>query len=589
MSTSVDRAQVDAEIRQVIKLRHANPHHVLGIHPVDGGLALRAFRPGAEAMYALPDAGGRIPLEHREGGVFEAFVPGHAGVFAYRLEVAYPDGNTFVFRDPYSFLPTLGDMDIYFAGEGRHQRLWEKLGAHFMHHQGASGVSFAVWAPMADGVSVVGDFNSWDGRLHSMRSLGGSGIWELFVPELGEGARYKFEIRPKSGPLPFLKGDPLAFRTEVPPATASVVHSLQHYRWSDEKWLAARAEGGLLKKPISIYEVHLSSWRRVVEEGNRPMTYREIAPALADYVTRMGFTHVELLPVAEHPYGGSWGYQVSSYFAPTARHGHPDDLRFLIDTLHQHNIGVFVDWVPAHFPKDAHALARFDGTALYEHEDPRKGYHPDWGTLVFNYGRNEVRNFLIANALFWIDQYHVDGLRVDAVASMLYLDYSRQPGEWIPNRWGGRENEEAISFIRELNDLVGRTHPGVTMIAEESTAWPKVTAPPYDGGLGFHLKWNMGWMHDVLEYFKTDPIFRQFHHNQMTFAMWYGYSEHFILPLSHDEVVHMKRSLLEKMPNDRWQKLANLRTLLSWMWAHPGRKLLFMGGEFAQESEWNHN
>jgi 1,4-alpha-glucan branching enzyme len=436
---------------------------------------------------------------------------------------------------------------------------------------------------------VVGDFNSWDGRLHAMRALGASGIWELFVPEVGEGARYKFEISVQGGGPRMLKADPFAFRSEVPPATASVVHDLKHFHWTDRGWLESRAASDLSRKPLSIYEVHLGSWRWVLENGGRPMTYREMAPALADYVVQTGFSHVELLPVAEHPFAGSWGYQVTGYYAPTARYGHPDDLRFLINYLHQRGIGVLLDWVPGHFPKDAHGLARFDGTALYEHQDPRQGTHPDWGTLIFNLGRNEVRNFLLANALFWIEEYHLDGLRVDAVASMLYLDYSRGPGQWIPNRAGGRENEEAISFLRELTNLIRRKHPGVAMMAEESTAWPKVSAPASEGGLGFHFKWNMGWMHDTLAYFSKDPIYRAYHHRQLTFGLLYAFSEHFVLPLSHDEVVHGKGSLLGKMPGDPWQRAANLRALLAWMWAHPGKKLLFMGGEFGQQREWNHD
>nr|WP_255653399.1 1,4-alpha-glucan branching protein GlgB [Myxococcus sp. XM-1-1-1] len=529
-------------------------------------------------------------MSHRLGGVFEARVNGRDKTFGYLLEVEYPGKRVFTLRDPYSFLPTLGEMDLYYAGEGRHERLWERMGAHLSHHNGTRGVAFAVWAPTAAGVSVVGDFNSWDGRLHAMRRMGASGIWELFVPEVGEGARYKFEIRPGQGGPRVLKSDPFAFRTEVPPATASVVHDLGRYAWGDTPWLETRAKHeDVAHQPWSVYEVHLGSWRRVVEDGDRPMTYRELAPALAEYVKYMGFTHVELLPVSEHPYGGSWGYQVSGYYAPTARFGHPDDFRFLVDHLHQEGIGVIVDWVPGHFPRDAHALGEFDGTALYEHADPRKGAQPDWGTLVFNFGRNEVRNFLIANALFWIEEYHIDGLRVDAVASMLYLDYSRKQGEWIPNRWGGRENEEAIQFLRELNDTVRRKHPGVVVIAEESTAWPKVSAPTSEGGLGFHFKWNMGWMHDTLSYFSKDPIYRQYHHNQLTFGLLYAFSEHFMLPLSHDEVVHGKGSLYGRMPGDPWQKRANLRALFAWMWAHPGKKLLFMGGEFGQPAEWNHD
>jgi 1,4-alpha-glucan branching enzyme len=582
-----DRQQIDAEIQLITELRHPEPHRVLGIHPDGDGVVIRAFRPDAATIHVIPDFGGRIPMEHRKGGVFEARLNGRDQVFSYLIEVEYPGGKVFTLRDPYSFTPTIGELDLYYAGEGRHEKLWDRMGAHLIHHHGVAGVSFAVWAPTAAGVSVVGDFNSWDGRLHTMRRMGASGIWELFIPEVGEGTRYKFEIRPNGGGVPMLKADPFAFRTEVPPATASVVHDLRHFAWSDEKWLTSRGEGIPAQKPWSVYEVHLGSWRRIVEDGDRPMTYRELAPALSDYLKKVGFTHVELLPVAEHPYGPSWGYQVGNYYAPSARFGHPDDLRFLVNHLHEEGIGVIVDWVPGHFPKDAHALGKFDGTALYEHADPRQGTQPDWGTLVFNFGRNEVRNFLIANALFWIEEYHVDGLRVDAVASMLYLDYSRRAGEWVPNRWGGRENEEAIAFLRELNEVIRRKHPGVVMIAEESTAWPKVSQPVSEGGLGFHFKWNMGWMHDTLRYFSKDPIYRQHHHNDMTFGLLYAFSENFMLPLSHDEVVHGKGSLYGKMPGDPWQKRANLRALLAWMWAHPGKKLLFMGGEFGQHAEWS--
>ncbi len=587
MRKPADRQQIDAEIQQITELRHPEPHRILGIHPDGDGVVVRAYRPDATAIHVVLDAGGRIPMTHRHGGVFEARINGKEQTFSYLLEVEYPGNKVFTLRDPYSFMPTLGDMDLYYAGEGRHERLWERMGAHLIHHHGVAGAAFAVWAPTAAGVSVVGDFNGWDGRLHAMRRMGASGIWELFIPEVGEGTRYKFEIRPNSGGPPLLKSDPFAFRTEVPPATASVVHDLKRFSWTDTKWLSTRGAGEPARKPWSVYEAHLGSWRRVVEDGDRPMTYREMAPALADYVKQLGFTHVELLPVAEHPYGPSWGYQVGNYYAPTARYGHPDDLRFLINHLHEQGIGVIVDWVPGHFPRDLHALGQFDGTALYEHADPRQGSQPDWGTLVFNFGRNEVRNFLIANALFWIEEYHVDGLRVDAVASMLYLDYSRKHGEWVPNRWGGRENEEAIAFLRELNETVGRKHPGVVVIAEESTAWPKVSQPVSEGGLGFHFKWNMGWMHDTLLYFSKDPVFRQHHHNNMTFGLLYAFSEHFMLPLSHDEVVHGKGSLYGKLPGDPWQKRANLRALLAWMWAHPGKKLLFMGGEFGQHREWS--
>ncbi|RKH59531.1 1,4-alpha-glucan branching protein GlgB [Corallococcus llansteffanensis] len=590
MRKPADRAQVDAELQRVVELRHPEPHSVLGVHPDGDGMVVRTYRPEAVSLHVLPEFGGKVPMVHRTGGVFEARINGRTEPFSYLLEVEYPGKKVFTLRDPYSFLPTLGELDLYFAGEGRHERLWERMGAHLIHHNGVKGVSFAVWAPTAASVSVVGDFNGWDGRLHSMRRMGSSGIWELFVPEVGEGTRYKFEIRPGHGGGRLLKSDPFAFRTETPPATASVVHDLDRYAWGDSAWLESRGQQkDVAHRPWSVYEVHLGSWRRVVEDGDRPMTYRELAPELSRYVKETGFTHVELMPVSEHPYGGSWGYQVGGYYAPTSRFGHPDDFRYLVDYLHQEGIGILVDWVPGHFPRDSHALGNFDGTSLYEHADPRKGAQPDWGTLVFNFGRNEVRNFLIANALFWLEEYHIDGLRVDAVASMLYLDYSRKQGEWIPNRWGGRENEEAIQFLRELNDIIRRKHPGVVVIAEESTAWPKVSQPTSEGGLGFHFKWNMGWMHDTLSYFGKDPIHRQYHHNQLTFGLLYAFSEHFMLPLSHDEVVHGKGSLYSRMPGDPWQKRANLRALFAWMWAHPGKKLVFMGGEFGQPAEWNHD
>ncbi|HKC61328.1 MAG TPA: 1,4-alpha-glucan branching protein GlgB [Myxococcales bacterium] len=582
-------AHVDEQIRRLLDLSHPDPHSLLGIHPDGDGVVVRTFRPDAERVTVVPDFGGRVPAVHRRGGVFEARLNDRRDLFGYLIEVRYPGGATFTLRDPYSFPPTLGELDSHLAAEGRHERLWERLGAHPAHHRGTYGTSFAVWAPTARSVSVVGDFNSWDGRLHLMRSIGSTGIWELFVPEVGPGTRYKFEIRPGSGGARLLKADPLAFRTEAPPQTASVVHALDRYQWKDAESVQARASGDPLRRPISIYEVHVGSWRRVVEEGDRPLTWAEAGAQLADYVAEMGFTHVELLPVAEHPFGGSWGYQVTGYFAPTARHGHPDDFRALVDALHARGIGVILDWVPAHFPTDPHALARFDGTALYEHEDPRQGAHPDWGTLVFNYGRNEVRNFLLASALFWLEEYHADGLRVDAVASMLYRDYSRKPGEWVPNKYGGRENEEAIAFLKEVNERVRDLHPGALMIAEESTAFPKVTARAKDGGLGFHFKWSLGWMHDTLHYFATDPVYRKWRHDALTFGLMYIFSENFLLPFSHDEVVHGKGSLLSRMAGDDWQKFANLRALYGWMWAHPGKKLLFMGGELAQRAEWNHD
>ncbi len=589
MKRPVETTEVDRQIQRLVDLRHSDPHAVLGIHPDGDGVVVRAYRPDAERVTVLPDFGGEIPARNRNSGVFEARLNGQHEVFGYLLRVDYRGGASFTFRDPYSFRPTFGELDSHLVSEGRHERIWERLGAHPRHHQGVYGTSFAVWAPTARSVSVVGDFNSWDGRLHQMRSLGSTGVWELFVPEVGGGARYKYEIRPGNGGPRLLKADPYAFRTEAPPATASVIHQLDRYLWNDAEWMERRRTQDPIRRPMTVYEVHISSWRRVVEEGSRPLSWKEAAAQLGEYVSAMGFTHVELLPVAEHPFGGSWGYQVTGYFAPTARHGHPDEFKALVDELHRRGIGVILDWVPAHFPKDAYALARFDGSALYEHEDPRMGAHPDWGTLVFNYGRNEVRNFLLASALFWLDQYHIDGLRVDAVASMLYRDYSRRPGEWIPNRFGGRENEEAIAFLKEVNERVRGLHPGVVMIAEESTAFPKVTARTQDGGLSFHYKWSLGWMHDTLDYFAKEPVHRKWHHNALTFGLMYIFSENFFLPLSHDEVVHGKGSLLRRMSGDDWQQFANLRALYGWMWAHPGKKLLFMGGEFAQRNEWNHD
>ena len=487
--------------------------------------------------------------------------------------------------EPASFSPTLGEIDLHLFGEGRHERVYEKLGAHLITHEGIEGVSFAVWAPNAERVSVVGNFNEWDASSNPMNRLGDSGVWETFIPNLKAGELYKYEI--KTAGLPkFLKADPYAFYAETPPDTSSIVYE-SNYRFRDSKWMKRRAGREHFREALSIYEVHFGSWRRHVEENKRPFSYREMAEALADYLKDTGFTHVEFLPLKEHPYGPSWGYQVSNYFAPSARYGTPDDLRYLIDYLHQRGIGVIMDWVPAHFPKDAFALARFDGTALYEHLDPRKGEHPDWGTYIFNYGRNEVRNFLVANALYWFREFHIDGLRVDAVASMLYLDYSRKEGEWLPNQLGGRENLEAIKFLQELNETTHRECPGTVMIAEESTAWPKVSHPVYAGGLGFDFKWNMGWMHDTLKYFQTDPLFRGGNHNALTFGLIYAWSENFILPFSHDEVVHGKGALLNKMPGDLAQKFATLRALYGYMWAHPGKKLLFMGGEFGQWREWN--
>jgi 1,4-alpha-glucan branching enzyme len=561
-----------------------DPHSLLGAHPTDKGTILRVYRPDAESVDCVHGGEVVAKLEQVDArGLFEATVDALSG--DYELEAVYPDGNTYTVRDPYAFLPTVGDFDLHLVGEGRHLRLWERLGARVITQRGIKGVAFAVWAPAARGVRVQGDFNGWDGRLHPMRMMGSSGIWELFVPGARSGSKYKYEIIDAHG-RHNLKADPYATATEIPPATASVVFETS-YSWSDQKWIAGREGSESFRSPISIYEVHLGSWRRTPEGG--PLGYRDMADQLADYCREMGFTHVELMPIAEHPFAGSWGYQVSNYFAPTARFGSPDDFRYFVDTLHGEGIGVIADWVPAHFPRDEWALARFDGTALYEHVDPRRGHHPDWGTLIFNYGRNEVRNFLIANALYWIEEFHIDGLRVDAVASMLYLDYSREEGEWVPNVFGGRENLEAIDFLKELNTIVHAEHPGVLMVAEESTAWPGVSKPVHVGGLGFGKKWNMGWMHDTLLYFSKDPVYRRFHHNQLTFSLWYAFTENFVLPLSHDEVVHGKGSLIGKMPGDRWQALANLRSLYGYMWAHPGKQLIFMGGEFAQSREWNHD
>jgi 1,4-alpha-glucan branching enzyme len=577
------------EFDRLVRREHADPHSVLGAHPAPAGVVIRALRPAARAVTATLEDGGTVELgQVHAGGIFEGIAAGRELPLRYRLEVDYGDAGSFTIEDPYAFTPTLGELDIHLIGEGRHEELYDRLGAHVREHEGVLGTAFAVWAPAARAVSVVGDFNSWDGRLNAMRSLGSGGIWELFLPGLEAGARYKYEILTADGQLN-LKADPFAQETEHPPKTASVVTRPRH-RWSadDAAWLADRHEQEPLSRPVSIYEVHLGSWRLNSLEGNRPLTYVELADELTDYVTDMGFTHVELLPVMAHPFSGSWGYQVTGYFAPTPRYGSPDELRQFIDRMHAAGIGVLLDWVPAHFPRDDFGLARFDGTALFEHADPRRGAHPDWGTLVFNFGRHEVRNFLISNALFWLREYHVDGIRVDAVASMLYLDYSRREGEWVPNQFGGREDLEAVAFLKELNEVLYGREPGVISAAEESTAWPGVSRPTYLGGLGFGFKWNMGWMHDTLGYFQEDPIYRRYHHHELTFSLVYAFSEHFILPLSHDEVVHGKGSLYSKMAGDHWQKLANLRALYAYMWAHPGKKLLFMGCELAQHAEWSH-
>jgi 1,4-alpha-glucan branching enzyme len=581
----------DHELDLVAAGRHGDPHRILGRH----GDVVRAYQPEATAMRLLTGSKSKPKASDMRrihpAGIFEGSIG--EGVKGYQLEAEFGEGgavSTHRFDDAYRSWPTLGDLDLHLFGEGRHRRLWDVLGAHPREHDGMAGVSFAVWAPNAKAVRVVGDWNFWDGRVHQMRSLGSSGVWELFVPGVAAGARYKYELVAADGRL-ILKTDPMAFLLEAPPATASVVVGPSQHEWGDQSWMDGRAAADGLRSPMAAYEVHLGSWRHIdgADGKRRPLTYRELAEQLPDYVVDMGFTHVELMPVAEHPFSGSWGYQVSGYYAPTSRFGGPDDFRALVDAFHQRGVGVIVDWVPAHFPRDAFALARFDGTALYEHGDPRQGEHPDWGTLIFNFGRNEVRNFLVANALFWIEQFHIDGLRVDAVASLLYLDYSRKEGEWVPNRFGGRENLEAVDFLKEVNEAVFSLHPGATMIAEESTAWPSVSRPTYLGGLGFGFKWNMGWMHDTLDFFHYEPIHRRFHHGELTFGLIYAWTENFILPLSHDEVVHGKASLLNKMPGDRWQQMANLRALYAWMWAHPGKQLLFMGGELGQEREWDHD
>lgn len=569
-----------AELDRLVGGAHHDPHEVLGPHAGQDGVTVRTFRPWARAVEVVLDDGQRFSLEHEYEGIFAGVLP-VPEVPDYRLAVSY-DGEEIVADDPYRFWPTLGEKDLHWIGEGRHEQLWHVLGAHVRIYDTPSGsvtgTSFAVWAPNARGVRVVGDFNGWDGRAHPMRSLGSSGVWELFVPGIGDGTKYKYAIL-GSDDAWREKADPVAFATEHPPATASVVFT-SRYAWDDDEWLAERARREWVHEPMSIYEVHLGSWRL-------DLGYQELAEDLVAYVRDMGFTHVEFLPVAEHPYAPSWGYQVSSYFAPTSRFGSPDDFRFLVDRLHQAGIGVIIDWVPAHFPKDEWALGRFDGSPLYEHPDPRRGEQPDWGTYVFDFGRREVRNFLVSNAIYWLEEFHIDGLRVDAVASMLYLDYSREGGDWVPNEYGGRENLEAMSFLQETTATCYRRQPGTIMVAEESTAWPGVTRPTHLGGLGFGFKWNMGWMHDTLDYLSRKPVHRQYHHHEMTFSMMYAYSENYILPLSHDEVVHGKKSLVRKMPGDDWQQFANLRALLAFMWAHPGKQLLFMGSEIGQTEEWS--
>ena len=580
------------ELQSLVGARNRSPHELLGMHLLgDGaGLVVRAFAVNAAKVEIQPAHEKDKPAFQLQRipktDVFEGITKEADRVYAYDLVVTDKAGKVQRRRDPYSFLPTLGEGDLYLFGKGDERRIYEKLGSQLRTIDGVAGTSFAVWAPNAQRVSVVGDFNHWDGHVYQMRSLGSSGVWEIFIPGLGEGTLYKYEIRDLHGNIG-LKTDPFGFFFETPPKNAAIVWDNRKFTWTDEAWLAQRRQRNPLRSPVSMYEVHIGSWQK--KSASESYSYRELAEPLVKYIRQMGFTHVQFMPVAEHAYYPSWGYQVTGFYAPTSRYGTPEDFQFLINALHEAGIGVLIDWVPAHFPRDDWALARFDGTGLFEHEDPRKGAHQDWGTLIFNYGRHEVSNFLIANALFWCDRFHIDGLRVDAVASMLYLDYSRKEGEWIPNQYGGRENLEAIDFLRRFNHITHTEYPGVMTVAEESTAWPQVTRPPHLGGLGFSFKWNMGWMHDTLDYFSRDPVHRKYHQNDLTFAMLYHHHENFILPLSHDEVVHGKRSLLGRMPGDDWRRFANLRTLLGYQWMFPGKNLLFMGGEFGQSNEWDAN
>ncbi len=579
---SAAQSVVEESLRLVIEARHHDPFQRLGRHPYGKGIRISAYLPAARSA-RLPDQD--IELERIEGtDAFEWYGSADLVPERYRIQWQDIDGREFSGFDPYCFTPQVGDLDLHLFANGQHWHAYRFLGAHPHQADGIDGVRFAVWAPNAERVSVIGDFNRWDGRAHPMRSRGGSGLWELFIPGFQPGVFYKFEIRSRGGDL-LVKADPYARQFQQRPETACVVTGEVGHDWGDDDWLQQRGHFDWQHRPMSIYELHLGSWLR---ENDDFVDYRTLAERLAPYMLDMGFTHVELLPVTEHPLDASWGYQTTGYFAPTSRFGTPDDFRFFVDYLHQRGIGVILDWVPAHFPRDEFALARFDGTPLYEHADPRRGEHRDWGTLIFNYGRNEVKNFLLTNAIFWLEEFHIDGLRVDAVASMLYLDYSREAGDWVPNEYGGRENLEAVAFLRQLNEVLHERFPGALMIAEESTAWPQVSRPTWLGGLGFSMKWNMGWMHDTLAYMTKDPIHRHYHHDLLTFGMLYAYSENFVLPFSHDEVVHGKGSMIGKMPGDEWQQFANLRLLYAMLWTYPGKKLLFMGSEFAQRDEWNH-
>ncbi|PVG83382.1 1,4-alpha-glucan branching enzyme [Nocardioides gansuensis] len=576
-TTSVDSSELDL----LTEGRHGHPHAILGPHVHDGGVTVRVLRHLADSV-AIRHGETVTPLEHVHGGIWAGELD-VATVPDYRVEVTYDGGAPTSYDDPYRYLPTVGETDLHLINEGRHEQLWDVLGAHVQRlESGVTGTSFAVWAPSAQGVRIKGEFNSWDGREHPMRQLGVSGVWELFVPDVGAGTHYKFAVLGADGEW-HEKADPMAFRSEKAPLTASIVWESSH-EWGDQAWMEARRSKQPVDEPMSVYELHLASWRKHFD--GRLYSWQELADALVPYVQDLGFTHVELMPVMQHPFGGSWGYHVTSYFATDARFGEPDGLKLLIDRLHQAGVGVILDWVPGHFATDEWALARFDGTPLYEDPNPQRGWHKEWGSHIFNFGRHEVRNFLYANALYWLEEFHADGLRVDGVASMLYLDYAREHGEWTPNKYGGRENLEAVQFLQEMNATVYKRVPGVITVAEESTAWPGVTGPTSEGGLGFGFKWNMGWMHDSLTYVSKDPIYRSHHHGQMTFSLVYAFTENYVLPISHDEVVHGKGSLLRKMPGDRWQQLANLRAYLAYMWAHPGKQLLFMGCEIGQESEW---
>ena len=582
-----------SSLQSLIDGNLSDPGSLLGQHPIDyrGGqaTAIRMFEPNAQSMWVVDSASGaKRPMRrvHPEG-IFEAICD-ETPENNYKVEMIDKKGDTVATTDPYSVPSLLTDFDRYLLGEGKHHNMYDRLGAQLRTVDGVDGCNFAVWAPNAKSVQVVGDFNGWDGRNSVARVIPNLGIWEVFVPGAQVGQRYKFRIQSEHGNWTD-KCDPLAFASELPPLTANIISDIRSYEWNDSDWMQKRADFDAMHAPMNVYEVHLGSWQKGPGRTHGWLDYRDLATRLVDYCHRMNFTHVELMPINEHPFTGSWGYQGVGYFAPTSRHGSPEDFMFFVDHLHQNGIGILIDWVPAHFPKDEHGLREFDGSALYEHADPRQGEHPDWGTMIFNFGRNEVKNFLISNALFWLDKYHIDGLRVDAVASMLYLDYSREDGEWVPNQYGGRENLEAIDFLREFNSAVHENHPGVVTAAEESTAWPGVSRPVSDGGLGFTYKWNMGWMNDSLRYMRNEPIHRQFHQNELTFSLIYAFTENFMLPLSHDEVVHGKGSLISQMPGDMWQKFANLRLLYSYMWTHPGKKLLFMGGELAQWNEWNHD